>query len=355
MRIRLTIICSIISLSGFATDTLKIGYYHSPPFVIKNNDRVEGVNMWLWNRISEENNIPYELIEMPLDSMMGEISKGRLDMSLMALTITDKRVRMMNFTPPYFMTNSSFLVKNKKRKESRLGWLKAVLNWQFVKSLGALLLVIGSFGLLLWIFERRKNTGDFGGGIKGIGSGIWWSAVTMTTVGYGDKSPKTTGGRIIATIWMFVAIMIISGFTASIASSLTVDNLNTQTSNISDFKKKKIGTLHESATESWIIDHFFSNSVSYESIEKAMEALKKGEIEAIAYGSPMLRYITQNDSTENFIIPAIEFNTQMYSFGISETLPDQTRENIEYSLLRAMNTKDWKVLLNEYGILEKEE
>ena len=47
----------------------------------------------------------------------------------------------------------------------------------------------------------------------------------MTAVGYDDKSPRTHGGKIVSLIWMFTAIIIVSGFTASIAASLTVDNL----------------------------------------------------------------------------------------------------------------------------------
>ncbi|MGO2102628.1 MAG: ion channel [Psychroflexus halocasei] len=44
----------------------------------------------------------------------------------------------------------------------------------------------------------------------------------MTTVGYGDKSPLSLGGRIVGLIWMFMAVIILSSLTAGIASALTV-------------------------------------------------------------------------------------------------------------------------------------
>ncbi len=47
---------------------------------------------------------------------------------------------------------------------------------------------------------------------------LWWSVVTMTTVGYGDISPVTLGGRIIGTIIMVLGIGILGTFTATIAS-----------------------------------------------------------------------------------------------------------------------------------------
>lgn len=47
---------------------------------------------------------------------------------------------------------------------------------------------------------------------------IWWSFVTATTVGYGDISPTTTGGRVIAVILMFVGIGTIGLLTGTIAT-----------------------------------------------------------------------------------------------------------------------------------------
>jgi hypothetical protein len=45
----------------------------------------------------------------------------------------------------------------------------------------------------------------------------------MTTTGYGDKAPTTVGGRILAILWMFTALIVTAGFTAQLAASLTAD------------------------------------------------------------------------------------------------------------------------------------
>ena len=57
-----------------------------------------------------------------------------------------------------------------------------------------------------------------GSNIKSFGDGLWWALTTITTVGYGDKYPVTTEGRIIAGILMTVGVGLFGIFTAFLAS-----------------------------------------------------------------------------------------------------------------------------------------
>ena len=48
--------------------------------------------------------------------------------------------------------------------------------------------------------------------------GLWWTVVTLTTVGYGDVSPVTMGGRVTAAVFMLAGIGVVSFITANIAA-----------------------------------------------------------------------------------------------------------------------------------------
>lgn len=76
---------------------------------------------------------------------------------------------------------------------------------------GAVLFLVSAVAVML--FERRA-----GGSIDDFGTALWWAAVTVTTVGYGDTFPVTPEGRGVAVFLMAVGIALFSLLTANIAA-----------------------------------------------------------------------------------------------------------------------------------------
>ena len=42
---------------------------------------------------------------------------------------------------------------------------------------------------------------------KGWFEGFWWSFISMTTVGYGDKTPRSVAGRLFSVLWISIGII----------------------------------------------------------------------------------------------------------------------------------------------------
>jgi voltage-gated potassium channel len=78
-------------------------------------------------------------------------------------------------------------------------------------SLVTLLLTIGS-AVLVWVVDRH----DF----DNLGISLWWALQTVTTVGYGDVVPTSTGGRLIGGLVMLIGIAFVAVVTAAIAAAL---------------------------------------------------------------------------------------------------------------------------------------
>ncbi|MCX6396564.1 MAG: potassium channel family protein [Propionibacteriales bacterium] len=57
-----------------------------------------------------------------------------------------------------------------------------------------------------------------GANITSFGDALWWAATTVTTVGYGDRFPVSTSGRLIAVALMLVGIALVGAITAAVAA-----------------------------------------------------------------------------------------------------------------------------------------
>jgi len=69
--------------------------------------------------------------------------------------------------------------------------------------------------VIVYLFERHAPKSN----IHTLGDALWWSVVTVTTVGYGDFYPVTTGGRITACFIMGIGLLTLAVVTAQVASS----------------------------------------------------------------------------------------------------------------------------------------
>lgn len=84
-------------------------------------------------------------------------------------------------------------------------------------SIIAILMVIFSSIAILQVEDAPNSN------IKSAEDAIWWAYVTVTTVGYGDKFPVTTEGRIIAAALMTVGVGLFGTFTGFLASYFVTD------------------------------------------------------------------------------------------------------------------------------------
>lgn len=64
------------------------------------------------------------------------------------------------------------------------------------------------FSIIVWFIEHFWNEEIDKSFVRGIGTTFWWSVVSMTTVGYGDVTPKAPLGRFVALFWLVVGVML---------------------------------------------------------------------------------------------------------------------------------------------------
>lgn len=85
--------------------------------------------------------------------------------------------------------------------------------------IGAAIAACGLGALAVLDAERGADDAN----ITTFGDALWWSATTVTTVGYGDRYPVTTTGRFVAVVLMVVGIAVVGSITAAVAAWLVTN------------------------------------------------------------------------------------------------------------------------------------
>ncbi|MCP9200380.1 transporter substrate-binding domain-containing protein [Gramella sp. GC03-9] len=323
---------------------LIIGIAETPPFVEKQPYGYSGLSISSWKLVNEQLQAEYEFREYDdLNSLLAGIEKGEVDMSVNPITVTEQRMKRMDFSQPYFISHTSLV---QRRESTLLRHIKNFFSWDFFKVVFLLLLVIFIFGFLAWLFERKKNREEFGEGFRGIMQGFWWSAVTMTTVGYGDKSPRTTGGRIIGLIWMFLAVIIISSFTAGIASSLTVKSINEEIGAVQDLQRFDVTTVNSSSSQE-LLELYNIESKLFNNEMEAIQALLNEEVNIFVYDEPILKYLIQQQNLEDELeILSQSLKKDYYSYSFPKDSP--LLKKINPVLIRSLKSMEWSALVEDY-------
>jgi len=325
---------------------LVVGTKPTVPFVIKTPaGDWQGISIELWQTIADSLGLTYRFEETDLEGLQAGLENGTLDVAAAALTVTAERESRLDFTHPFYTTGLTIAV-SASGNGGILSIIEQLFSADFLSAIGALLAVLVLIGIIVWIFERKRNAEEFGGSfLEGIGSGVWWSAVTMTTVGYGDKAPRTFLGRIVGLVWMFAAIIVVSGFTAAITSSLTVSQLSSKVRGPADLPYVSVGSIANS-TSAGYLDEEGITFTSYDTPLAGLQAVSRGDIEAFVYDAPILKYLIKTQLGGRVQVLPVTFYRQDYAFALPQD--SELREPINQVLLEHLQQAAWSKLLTEY-------
>lgn len=332
--------------SAFA-DTIKVGYYTQAPFVYEQEGEMQGVNYELWRTVAKEKGIETVFVPVENEAQLKHfVVTDSVQIGINALTLNDQLIEKCSASPVY-INPIGVATKYDFKHRSWFNAMLEIVSFDFIKVAILVGVVIFLFGFLMWMAEKSKNSNHFDNSRKGLVDSFWWSAVTMTTVGYGDKYPVTFSGRMIALIWMFTAMIIISSLTAGITMILTVSNLSSGITQVDDLSKLDVGVVKVSSSDAYISEHI--SPFRYSSMDEAMEALDNENIDAFVHSQAQLIHgIRSNKMHKEMEVLPVELAKEITCFIYAPNF--QRQREVEVQLLKVIQSPTYAHLLAKEGL-----
>jgi ABC-type amino acid transport substrate-binding protein len=338
-----------LAQSAAEPPVLRVAVFDVPPFSMKDEDGGwEGLSIELWDVIARHNGWTYELREYEaLEPLMKAVESGEVDVTPAVASTLDLEVAM-DLSHSYYQSGSGIAVPA-SGTGSGFGWigiLDLLISWEFVRLIGLLLLGWLTAGAIVWLFERRRNRAMFGDGpVDGVANGVWWAAVTMTTVGYGDKAPRTLGGRAVAIIWMLTSIVVISSLTAAITTSFTLEGLSGNVRGLRDLPGVRVG-----ATAGSVALRFLSGRgiavMPFANEREGLSAVADDRLDAFVFDALVLRYVAKTDFPGRVRVLPSTF--QRYHVKMAIPPGSSLREPLNRALLKTIGDDDWNRRVESY-------
>jgi polar amino acid transport system substrate-binding protein len=319
-----------------------------PPFAIHTEDgHWSGLSIELLQQIAGTLGVEVEWREYDYDlqGLLSGVEQRHLDAGIAALPMTSTYEETVDFSYAYFRTGQGIAVL-RKPPQPLVAIIHGLFSWRFLLGVVSLVGLLFGIGTVIWLLERRRNPHHFRPQpVQGITDGIWWAAVTMTTVGYGDKTPMTWAGRLMSLLWMFGSMFFITFFAAALASSFTVVRLQQSVNGPEDLSWARVAVVSGTRGEELLRDHGLQPR-AYPFIIQACKALLRGEIEAVVYNRAILDYMIKDYGWKELAV--LPHTLLVEDYAIVLPTGSELREPMNRALLQALYSHAWKTALQRY-------
>ncbi len=339
--------CNLVGARAADLSPLQVGVYENAPYVVQDDSGSwDGLAVNLWRMIAAREKLDYTLVPVDQDASMQELESGRIDVLLGQMSVSAERERLIDFSHAFLTEPLAIAVESGRLFPH---WTEFL---QMLPGHGVYSVILISFGgmlvfaILFWIVERRLTNSHFSGSpLQAIGSALWFSAVTMTTVGYGDKTPLTPVGRFLAFVWMFAGILLVGGFTATVASTVSTARMATAVYGLTDIARFQNGVLAGSAASNQLRNAGVV-AERFDHVRDALAAVESGKVHTFVADFVTIRYELNQSRWSKLQAAVLHDTSSRMAIPVREGLPEL--EAINVGLLETLEDPSWQGVLRRW-------
>ncbi|XP_078383344.1 glutamate receptor ionotropic, kainate 2-like [Oculina patagonica] len=240
------------------------------PFVIKkkNSDgsfSYEGYCIDLLNELARNLKFTYEIYPSPdgmyggetengtWNGMIGELISKRADVAVAALTITERREKVVDFSVPYMHFTQDLLMKKPSSSGpiDLLQFMNPFDNYVWIATLASLVVISVAVFVLNYFSPYGYKDNHSRGTSEEFNffNSVWFALASLLQQG-ADNTPRSLSGRILTGTYWFCVLILVSTYTANLAAFLTVKNAQNPIHHLEDIvdSSYQVAVLESSST-----------------------------------------------------------------------------------------------------------
>ncbi|XP_078428711.1 glutamate receptor 2.2-like isoform X2 [Wolffia australiana] len=250
-----------------------------------NPTRITGFSINIFDAVMEimPYSVPYEYVPFEnathmsagdYNELVNQVAIKAYDAVVGDVTILSERAEKVDFTLPY--TESGWTMIVLEQDEGTIKWvfLKPFEPHLWIASFGFLLLT----GFVVWEIERHTNPAYRGPTRQSVGRSLYF---TLSTIAFAHRDKMESNfSRLTVVVWIFVAFILQSSFTASLSAALTIKKLEPAYTSVSQLLNagEKVGCPQGAFICTAIEKLGFDKNkiIPYENPDEYADALSKG-------------------------------------------------------------------------------
>ena len=311
--------------------TIRVATRQVPPFVIKKDTGLTGFSMDLWAALAEATGAKTETSEVAtLPELLGQVKEHKADLAIAAISITSKREEEFDFSQPMFDSGLQIMVRSSGDSGSfglaaisRMATSGPMLD--LLAFLAALIFIVAH---IVWFFDRRQpdSAQPY---FPGIFRAAYWA--TGAAGGQQPFHPHSAIARIVGALCVYLSIIIVATFTATVTTSMTVEQLKSDINGPDDLPGKKIASVAGSTSAA----HMKQSNLTvteFGKIPQAFDALLAKDVDAVVFDAPVLLYFAANEGRGKVTVTGPVFRKETY--GILFPPGSPLRKPVNEALLK---------------------
>jgi len=338
--------------TGQTANPLSVGVAECPPFVIFDDGKYSGLAIYLWEKVGNELGMEWNYKEYPLGDLLEIIKstdKSELpDLGVSCTSVTSQREEMIDFSHSFNETYTAIAVRETTLSAAIIGFLTSP------GVLKAILIVLGAailIGAIFFLLESRTNKKLFSSNtvLGRIIEPVIVGLMFLTSGPIRFYRFKTLTARVLATVLTLSSTFLIAAITAVLASSFTLNAMQTEIRTLDDLRSIQVGALSASTSSAFLEKNGIVHQTRPD-LDTLVNELDQGKLDAIVSDAAFLLYRInqgkQQGQFESLTVLPYELAAQNYAFVLVEGSP--LREQINRALLTVRTQKEWREKITEY-------